>query len=603
MAISLIKRPIGHKIAVAAHDGSVVDSAGDAAVYTGSAHGLVDGDYIFIDSNIDAYNGFRYVDSVSYDTFKIKESENGEYIQFKQAVDITFYISVLNHYWQCVHLPIVYELESDISPSNVDEESYLPNTVVSYSNNAGYVQLNLAQALSDPEELTKIELVGGTMAGVYQILTVLQPWSVVIDLVYSASYSFTGSVVVKYYDNYAINVNVYAGFESGHPWESVKPFELAATLRFIPDDNNQVKFSIAEILKGYIETRNKLDLDTLPNNTDFMVSFYIAYFETYDESDGEEITTFTGSVTTDTVTGYAVNAMLPFKNMNSGHMSEYVSVENYPAPWLTLFDRPIIIIDHFFDLSFINQFDGDITITNFKSLDGVVLETEITTLTNPGKGILRVPLAGESGFDQYCVQASTVGQPEIPGVTSAITLPPLSSGVNIAGPNTNWVTGANPSLSFSGVGGKQSDVWANDYPFVAGYDYTFNPSIDFAFDANSSLCRIRFHLLNSSNVIVLNINFDFLPGATGTLTTPILFEGISGAVKFGFSVISTSLLSVTENFDINSITATQTTPATPAVEAQIITEQLCLDVISECDSTHLTNEYRLTQGGDLRELE
>lgn len=604
MAISLIKRPIGHKIAVTGYDGSVVNSTGDAAVYTGIAHGMVDGDYIFIDSNIDAYNGFRYVDSVAYDTFKIKESENGAYIEFKQAVDITFYISVLNHYWQCVHLPIVYELESDISPNNVGEESYLPNTVVSYSNNAGYVQLNLARALSDPEELTKIELVGGTMAGVYQILTVLQPWSVVIDLVYSASYSFTGSVVVKYYDNYAINVNVYAGFESGHPWESVKPFELAATLRFIPDDDNLVKFSIAEILKGYIETRNKLDLDTLPNNTDFMVSFYIAFFETYDQSDGEEVTTLTGSVTTDTVTGYAVNAMLPFKNMSSGHMSDYVSVENYPAPWLTLFDRPIIIIDHFFDLSFINQFDGDITVTNFKSLDGIVLDTEITTLTNPGKGILRVPLIGESGFDQYCVQASTVGQAEIPGVTSAVTLPVLSSGVNIAGSGANWTPGANPSISQGpGIHPAASDKWAISFGFVVDYAYVFTFDIDYNFDASTSNNFIVFVVLDSSNNILYSQGSTVIaPGASGTYTGPVSFVAPVGAVKYGFYIFSQGEFG-SYSVDIDSITATQTTPTTPAVDAQIITEQICLDVISECDSTHLINDYRLTQGGDLRELE
>ena len=606
MAISLIKRPIGHKIAVTAYDGSVVDSGGDAAVYTGTAHGLVDGDYIFIDSNIDAYNGFRYVDSVAYDTFKIKESENGAYIQFKQAVDITFYISVLNHYWQCVHLPIVYELESDISPNNIGEESYLPNTVVSYSNNAGYVQLNLARALSDPEELTKIELVGGTMAGVYQILTVLQPWSVVIDLVYSASYSFTGSVVVKYYDNYAINVNVYAGFESGHPWESVKPFELAATLRFIPDDDNLVKFSIAEILKGYIETRNKLDLDTLPNNTDFMVSFYIAYFETYDQSDGEEVTTLTGSVTTDTVTGYAVNAMLPFKNMNSGHMSDYVSVENYPAPWLTLFDRPIIIIDHFFDLSFINQFDGDITVTNFKSLNGIVTETEVTTLTNPGKGVLRVPLTGESGFDQYCVQASTVGQAEIPGVTSAVTLPALSTGVNIAGPDTDWTTGANPSVTLVGgvpIANLNSDKIAWAYSFVAGYEYDFILDIDYNFHGNTFAGRVIFYLLDASNNVLLTDTSGNLAPGSGTYIGPINFIAPVGSVKYAIRIITSGVFEPTSTADIDGITATQTTPTTPAVDPQIITEQICLDIISECDSTHLTNDYRLTQGGDLRELE
>lgn len=600
--VSLIKRPVGHKLAVTAHDATTFDYAGDVGISTGIAHGLSNGDYVYIDSNIDAYNGFRYVDSVAYNVFKIKESENGDYIPFKQAVDIQFYISVLQHYWQCVHLPIVYELASDIFPSNQDEESYQPNTVASYSDSSGYVLLNLAYALSDPEELTKIELVGGSMAGVYQIVTVINAWSVVIDLAYSAGYSFTGSVVVKYYDNYAVNINVYAGLESGHPWEAEKPFELAATLKFIPDADNKIKFSISEILKGYIETRNKLDLDTLPNNIDFMVSFYIAYFETYDESDGEEITTFTGASTTDEVIGYATNSKLEFKNVYSGHMSDYVSTEGYPGQWLTVFDRPIIVIGQFFDISFINLFDGNIRITNFKSGVGFTDE-EITELVNPGKGILRIPLVGESPYVQYCIQASTVGQAEIPGVTSPITLPSLSSGVNIPGANTDWVTGANPSLNLIGSGLQQSDIWANNYDFIEGYEYEFTPSIDFTIDNSSIVNQLTFVVLDSDDNILFSDNYNYLSSAgSGTTTQPVSFLAIPGMVKYGYYGRSSGPTSGT-SFDINSIAATQTTPTTPAVEPQIITEQLCMEVIEECNTTFINDNYRQTEDNTLRALE
>lgn len=599
--VSLIKRPIGHKLDVTAHEATTFDYAGDVGIYTGVGHGLVDGDYVYVDSNIDAYNGFKYVDSVNYDTFKLKESENGDYVPFKQAVTINFYISVLNHYWQCVHLPIVYELESDIFPNNTGEETYQPNTVISFSENAGYVQLNLNQALSDPEELSRIEVVGGTLAGVYQIVTVVQPWSVVIDLAYDAGYSFSGSVIVKYYDNYAINVNVYAGLESGHPWEAEKPFELAATLKFIPDSDNKIKFSIAEILKGYIETRNKLDLNTLPNNTDFMVSFYIGYFETYDQSDGEEITTFTGAVTSDTEIGYATNSKLEFKNLYSGHMSDYVSTEDHVARWLTTFERPIIVIGQFFDISFINAFDGNITITNFKSTLGSTDE-EITEIVNPGKGILRIPLVGESGYVQYCIQASTVGQAEIPGVTSPVSLPPLSDGVNIPGAFTDWTTGANPSVNLNGGGFKRSDIWANNYDFIEGYEYDCTPDLDFSLGAGA-VTQIIFVILDASNNVLFTQTFDLLPGTSGTFTNPINFMGIPGMAKYGFRITSTSISPTNNSFDLDSFTATQTTPSTPAVDPQIITEQLCIEVINECDSTSINDNLRLTEGNNLRALE
>lgn len=594
--VTVIKRPVGHKIAITALDGTAFDYTGDVGIYTGVGHGLVDGDYVFIDSNIDAYNGFRYVDSVSYDVFKIKESENGDYIQFKQAVELQFYISVLNHYWQCVHLPIVYELESDLSPSNISEESYLPNTVASFSNNAGYVQLNLTHALSDPTALTKIELVGGTMEGVYQILTVLQPWSVVIDLAYNASYIFTGSIVVKYYDNYAINVNVYAGFEAGHPWESVKPFELAATLRFLPDADNMVKFSIAEILKGYIETRNKLDLDTLPNNTDFMVSFYIEYFETYDESDGTIISTFTGPGNSDDIIGYAVNAMLEFKNQNSGHMSDYISTDGYPAQWLTQFDRPIIVIGHFFDISFINIFEGDLVVTNFKSIRGIVTETEITTLANPGKGVIRLPLEGDNSYDQYCVQVSTAG---LAGSTNPITLQALSAWLTQStSPSlVDWTTGVSPNITLPGTGSftpSNSEYLYSSFAFTAGLEYTITINYNRVINSGSSNPRTTTISIMDASFVVLYQNL--FSASAGANSHTITFTPNADAVLIGIKHSSGSNVTLT----ITSATGTVTTPS---VDAQVITEQICIDILQECDLIGLNDNYRLTEGRDLRALE
>jgi hypothetical protein len=55
----------------------------------------------------------------------------------------------------------------------------------------------------------------------------------------------------------------------------VKPIAKVTTLKFTPDDDGNAKFSISEIVRSYLITRNKLDLNTLPNNTDFSTSFYI----------------------------------------------------------------------------------------------------------------------------------------------------------------------------------------------------------------------------------------------------------------------------------------------------------------------------------------
>jgi hypothetical protein len=535
VALTVINHPIGHKLTGIEVDAQIINSAGDAVVYTGTAHGLSDGDYVYIQSNFDSYNGFKYVDSTAYDYFKIKESENGAYVQFIQNADIEYQVSILDHGYLAVHQPIVYEIESSLYPTNTEAEAYTPNTVDAFSDASGNTRLELDQALVDPVELTKIELVGtGPLAGVYQILTVYQDWSVVIDLAYDAANDFSGYTIVKYYDNYAINVRVYAGLSSDHPWTAQKPYELAATLKFVPDSNNRTKFSISEVLRSYINNRNNLTLDTLPNNLDFIVGFYIELFETYDQSDGTDITTFnsadeevttsidlsgfsngssgtswvidadptvtsagsdskilylnypfvpgqeytitvdydqsdtgtgimemrvysagfvaehsivegfTGAETgtlsltftatsddtilgfrvnqligtydmevsnleittialvTDSFVGYALNSKLEFKNESVSHMSEYIPGALYLGQWLTLFDNPIMVVGQFFDLSFINTQNGS---------DVVITKNGVTylTISNPGIGIIRVPIEAESGDTLLCIAAYVDG--------------------------------------------------------------------------------------------------------------------------------------------------------------------------------------------------
>lgn len=604
--VTLIKNPIGHKLSESEITAVIIDSAGDALVYTGFAHALSDGDYVYIQSNFDAYNGFKYVDSIGYDSFKIKDSANSDAIEYVQDADITYRTSILNHGWQAVHNPIVYELESDISPNNVAEEAYTPTTVISQSEEGGLTRLALSVGISDPTELAKIKLVGDNdLEGVYQIVTIHQPWNIVIDLPYDSTNSFTGLQVIKYYDNYAINVRVWAGYSSDHRWQALKPYEIAATLQLIPDADNRVKFSISEVLRSYITTRNNLTLNTLPNNTDFTVSFYIQYFESYDQSDGETITTFEDAPVTDDFIGYAVNAEMPFKSESVSHMSDYINEDVYLARWLTLQDRPIGIVGRFFDLSFINQFNGSDIVVEITRV-GSVTDIETITIVNPGYGVIRVPFTPASGFTEYCIEASTTGTPASGGVSSAISLPSLSAGLNIAGPYTNWTTGANPSVSLTGTGSKRSDVWANLYSFIEGYSYQITPNLDYSFSVNSVSCKVIFVVLDNTNTVVYSDTFNFSAGDSGTITTPIVFVAGNNYNKYGFYASSTSILSGTDNIDINSITGTQTTPVIPAVPAQVITERICMDILEECDNTFVPDvpdDIRLTEDGDFRILE
>lgn len=609
MALTLIKQPIGHKLSDSEVTAQIIDDGqGNALVYTGFAHALSDGDYVYIESNMESYNGFKYVDSISYDGFKIKESENGDYVQFIKDESITYRVSILNHGWQGVHLPIVYELESDIYPTNTGEEAYTPIEVVSQSDDGGYTRLELNAALTDPTELAKIQIVGfGGSTDVFQIITVYQPWSITIDLPYSASNVFTDLQIVKYYDNYAINVRVYAGVSSTHRWASIKPFELATTLRFIPDIDNRVKFSIAEVLRAYIKTRNNLTLDTLPNNLDFCTAFYIQYFESYDSSNGDEVTTFEGDVTTDDFTGYAVNSAMPFKGESINHLSDYINEDVFYAQWLTLQSRPMAVVGKFFDLSFINRFEGiDITVTVFKAANDVVTETEIITIENPGYGVIRVPLTISTGFDEYCLQASTPGSASSGGVSSAMAIAALSAWLTRSSSASlyDWTTGAIPTVNLPGTGilpnpTASSEILYSSFSFIAGYTYSITVSYDRTINSGSSNPRTIFlRIYDNSFTVMFSESTDMATGA-GTIT--IEFTATGNETIMGVSANSGSNI----DLDITAVSGTQTTPVVAGIAAQTLTEQICIDIVEECDTTYIAapDEIRLTEDGDYRILE
>lgn len=566
MSLTLIKRPLGHRLNTTDISAQIIDDGqGDALVYTGSAHGLSDGDYVYISSNLDSYNGFKYVDSIAYDSFKIKNSPDGDFIEFVQDADISYRTSVLNHGFQSVHLPIVYQLESDLWPNNIAGESYLPNTVASFENNNGYVQLNMDHALIGATVRNWIELVGdNTLAGPYQIISLPVGWSIVINLAYDAALDFSNLLLVDYYNNYAINVQVYAGLSGAHRWTAKKPYVLAATLKFIPDAEGKIKFSISEILKGYITTRNNLTLDTLPNNLDFHVSFYIKYYESYDDSDGTEVTTFEDDPVTDSFEGHAVNAMMPFKSLNSGHMSDYVNEGAFLARWLTLFDRPLLIVDRFFDLSFINQYNGfDILITK----NGV----NYLTIPNPGQGVIRVPIVPASGETEVCIIAYGI----------PIT-PVLADFQNRPGMDDNWVTGPSPTITLENIG--DTNTIFIDYPFETGVNYTVT------FNGTETGGNARFRITDENYVT----QFQDSPGGVGA---------IMGSINFTATVNTNKVVILHETSIGNTTMVVTAFSISPEVESIQITESICIDVISECDSTLVDDQLRITEGTEPRIIE
>lgn len=413
MAVTISERPEGYILSdyVFPDSTSITDSAGDALFdFPSNPHGLATGNYVFINSSISDYNGYWAVTVISATSFKLQDGAG--FVQF--TIDATgqyfTYASALGsaHGWSAVHLPITYRLSNNLYPVNSSDTSRNVNSV---QDAHGYTVILLSGSLGsgvNSYDFVKLTLPNDTeLSGVYQIIEFVSPTVLIINLAYSTDNNFTSATALKHYNNYNFVVRVYAGINASHEWTAQKPYELAATKLYTPDDNNEAFFSINEILKSYVETRNNLSLPTLPNNIDFWANFYIEVAEQYDDSDGYTFGTFTGNFTSDqsTFEGTAVNAKLEFKNLYSGFMSQYIMGFS-DSKFLTLFDEPVLFEGIYQDVSFIKFTDSDYTIVKQYYLNGNAGLQETEAISGDS-GVYRVQLSANCDYDRVDITLLT----------------------------------------------------------------------------------------------------------------------------------------------------------------------------------------------------
>lgn len=422
MAVTILERPEGQVLNNTGVSALVSSTYGTGdATFGSAAHGLQDGDYVYIESNIEDYNGFWYVDVTGTDTFKVYRYSGGEAAQYIQDAHVTYYVSELTHGWSAVHLPITYRLSSDLYPTNnVDTV----RNVTSASDLQGYVVINLSGSLGDVTSYDYLYLntLDADIDGVYQIIELISPTVLIINLAYDSSIDFTGATAQRYYNNYTIKVRVYSGIGSGHDWQSQKPIRLLTTLEIIPDENNEVFFSVNEIIKSMIETKNNPLIGTQPNNIDFWTQFYISVAESYDDSDGYSLGTYTSDFSADAMTflGNAVNAKLEFKNQYSGFMSEYLMGPT-AGKFLTPFNQPVLFSGIYQDISFIKSLENDYILNKQFYLNGVVGLLEQQTISGD-VGIYRIPIEANCDYDRVDIWLTSDLAPDIEPATGELII-------------------------------------------------------------------------------------------------------------------------------------------------------------------------------------
>lgn len=407
MAINRLDYPIGHVLSGTEVTCCIWDDYGSALVYKPS-HGLTTGQYVYIKSNVSNYNGFWYVVVNNGSSFYLRESASSYSSNLTGVVDTctaSYQVAVMDHYFQSVHLPIVYKTENDLWPVNTNS-SFTSRTISSIASDNGLVKLTLSGSLGTFYALDYIKISSNTSftEEVYQIVTKTSSSIVTINKAYTAGMSTSGTVLF-YPNNYFIRYAIYGGLNSNHYWQSKKPFTLISTIDIVPNEDNIAVIDISKYLKEQISvTENSTLSPYLPNNLDFFTQFYVVATEYYDSAaTGTVVSTSGGTIGDSTVYGSAINSMLPFKNIHSGHLSEYIYGDsNNLIKFLTTFD-PVLFTGEYFDISFINNI-ATTSISTFRLkrdvyIAGVLKETFYDTIGNRGEGIYRQQIS-QSGWSE-----------------------------------------------------------------------------------------------------------------------------------------------------------------------------------------------------------
>ena len=372
MAVSVLDRPYGRILNTSAGEFTASGANGTALgrgqiQFNRISHGLSTSHYIYIFEGAREYLGFWYVERIDANNFEIRKyAAASDQLWFGDST-ISYYLCSddfsgdAKQTWSCVHLPIVYRLSNDLWPTNSVDTA---RDITSVTDSNGYCNITAAgdiKASGSAQVLDFVKVTGCSnddLNGVWQIVTYSSDTSFVLNIPYSsgADTDLTNNGTVQYYyNNYVVKVDVWAGLNAGHEFYGIEPYESIGILNLVPDENNECVFSIAEILKKNIEFTNNLTGGTLPNNIDAFTMFFIKYGEEYDDSTqiyvGRTAVTYTSDI--DNFEGRAMNAILPFKNVYSGALSDYYFKAETQAKFLTDFSQPTLFSGKYFDLGFL----------------------------------------------------------------------------------------------------------------------------------------------------------------------------------------------------------------------------------------------------------
>jgi hypothetical protein len=577
--VTVFQRPQGLKFIDQPIEAQIIGPVDASVIFVG--HGLTTGDYVYIKSDVDAYNGIKYVTVISADVFKIRDNATSALIEHFKDADIEYY-QTQTHEWSSIYLPIVYKATNNKWPVNTVDPV---QTIISAGDDNGYTEL-ITFASPGLQALEYVKLADGT---IWQVMEASGS-VITITLPYSASNHFT--TLQKYYNNYQILVNVYSGLPVGHPWQSKKPFTLAAELSLTPDDSNNVMFSVSDYIRKDITIRNNPLLYTMPLNLDFFTGFYIETAESFDGSDGYTSTVDESAFTADTFTGYAVAGKLPFKNLYAGSYSQYIYTSGQPAAWLNTLTRPIGIAGKYFDASFVKVTSGGVELKIRKYANDYLYETESVLFDDKGIGVYRLPIEFSTQYDEFCIQAYKPAIPaRVPLNILRIFMENCSGGT--------WATGATPTVTLPGSGGESGYLY-RDFDTYGGIDHSFTYEIFINTSTGTPITQVRMAILDEECNVLAFGQKSHISG--GTITGTIVLNAPSDAPRIGIFIKNLTLPN-TKTYTLTDLDFN----GSLAGDSVAITQELCIEIIGQCVQTSggevVQLSRRLLEDDGFRKLE
>lgn len=526
MALTVVDRPYGFELGSAVTGFCIGNNYGFANVQK-AAHGLTTGQYVYVTSDVSAYNGFWYVQVFTINEFYLRKHSGAANQAFiRSTCNATYYVCS-THNWSCVHLPIVYRLSSNKWPINTADTI---RTVTTDTDNFGFTELGLSGAINSVMG-DLISVVVNGVTGLYRIISYVASNQFTINLAYDASNTFGN--VQDYANNYHARIRIYSGLDIPHTYQSMNPYAQTLEIRAVPDEDGIITVNINEYLKSDINIlNNDLLLGSRPNNVDAYCQFYIEFAESYDDSDGTDVGTFVSSYTSDKANfqGYAVNAKLPFKNIHSGSLTEYL-MNKTTAKFLTLFTIPVIFACEddntvcYNDISFINPgtYPAGLFLRQTYYIDGVQQSTTDKTITDshtPGVYTVQ-PDNPSCNHDRVDLTVYSTAEN---AATDAILGLPFASGQQTTSANVDWVaSGGFGTPQVTLTSGQDSERIFFAKKFYKGRQYT----------VTLSLQRVSVGGSGNTNV---EINFHTGFGLTPIYATTTAYSGAASIALASFTL-------------------------------------------------------------------